>query len=145
MDFQFLMQSYSSAIIILCFSWGRWLLGVIDFLMYLLSLTRHRRTCYWNTAVLVPSKWSTLAARATLTSAFTRTSNRDSTARPKSSSACLTVRPSTCGVSVRVCFFFVCYIYSEIISTAAAAAAPYSGRNNRLSALFLFARWRMSV
>ena len=63
-----------------------------------------RRTCCWNIAVRVLSRWSTLEARATLTSAFTRTSNRVSTARLKLFSACLTVHRSTCGVSVR--FYF---------------------------------------
>lgn len=67
----------------------------------------YRRTCYWNIAVRVPSRWSTLEARATLTSAFTRTSNRVSTARLKSYSACLTVHPSTCGVSVRSVIFIL--------------------------------------
>lgn len=65
-----------------------------------------RRTCCWNIAVRVPSRWLTLEARATLTSAFTRTSNRVSTDRLKSYSACLTVHPLTCGVSVRSFIFF---------------------------------------
>ena len=66
----------------------------------------HRKTCYWSIAVPALSRWSTLAVRATLTSVSTRTSSRASTVRPKSSLVCLTVRPSTCGVSVRFVQFY---------------------------------------
>lgn len=71
-----------------------------------LSLVDDRRTCYWNIEVRVPSKWSISAARVIHINVSTRTSSHAFIARPKLSLVCLTVHPSTCGVSVSCHFSF---------------------------------------